>query len=84
MNKTPGTYRKICEQNNAIDQNLGWRAELKITCPVGAHMVCRRDFLPSEGMCGDCFIVYSSDMEKLADERDEARSEHEEYITATT
>lgn len=65
-------YGSICRQNN----------EQKITCAVCLKGVPRWKFLPSEGMCGDCFIVYSADMEKLADERDEARSEHEEYIMA--
>ena len=74
MNEPRGSYRKRCIANN----------ERKITCPAGSHQVRVRDFLPSMGMCTDCYLIYSEDMNRLADERDEARSEHEEYITATT
>lgn len=72
MIQEKGSYRRRCVADN----------EQKITCAVCLKGVPRWKFLTSENMCGDCFIVYSADMEKLADERDEARSEHEEYIMA--
>jgi hypothetical protein len=74
MIQEKGSYGRMCRANN----------ERKITCPAGSHQVRVRDFLPSMGMCTDCYLIYSEDMNRLAEERDEARSEHEEYITATT
>ena len=74
MNQEKGQYRRLCIARN----------EQKITCPVCQKQVVRWKFLTSENMCDSCFIVYSEDMNRLADERDEARSEHNEYITATT
>jgi hypothetical protein len=67
-----GSFYKRCRADN----------ERKITCPVGGHHVPQYKFLTSMGMCTDCYEVYAMDMENLADERDEARSAHEEYIMA--
>ena len=78
-----GSYGRRVRANNEIDKKLGWRGDVMVTCPVGAHQVPMKKFLQSVGMCSDCEIIVSADMEKLADERDEARSEHCEYLTAT-
>lgn len=83
MIEKKGSYRRRCIASNAIDKKLGWRGTLEVTCPVGAHKVSLKDFIESENMCKNCFEVYAMDMEKLADERDAARSEHENYLMAT-
>ena len=68
MSASKGSYRRKCIANN----------EAKLTCPACGKQVHRTMFLPSEGICRECYEVYAVEQNELIDKR----SEHEEYIMA--